>query len=430
MIVSTPVYTPGVDFARILALAITVAALFSYINQRWVRLPGAIGLLLMGLAVSIVLAGAGRWLPELQRTALATQGAIDFNRLVLHGVLGPLLFAGALQLNLDDLRRHAAVIAVLSTVGVIASTVIVGWLTWQVLGWLGIGLPLIDCLLFGALISPTDPIAVLAVIRSRVSKDLEVQLAGESLFNDGIGVVVFLTLLRLAGPRGSDVTIEAAAAALLFVQETLGGIALGAVTGVIAFVLIKTVNDYRIEILLSLALVLGGYTLAEALHVSAPLATVVAGLLIGNHGRAFAMSEATRERLDVFWEVIDEILKAVLFVLIGLQLLAVEVTREVLVAGAAAVVVTVLARWLSTGIPLTLMRQYARVPTPSVGLMTWAGVRGPLSIALALSLSQHLAAPASRGTPVIVVMTYAVVIFSVAIQGVTLGPMIRRAGRA
>ncbi len=415
------------DFARILALAITVAAIFSYINHRWVRLPRAIGLLLMGLAVSIVLAGAGRWLPELQRTALDTLGAIDFNRLVLHGVLGPLLFAGALQLNLDDLRRHAAVIAVLSTVGVIASTAIVGWLTWQVLGVLGIGLPLIDCLLFGALVSPTDPIAVLAVVRSRVSKNLEVQLAGESLFNDGIGVVVFLTLLRFAGPRGPDATIEAAGAALLVVQETLGGIALGAVTGVVAFVLIKTVNDYRIEILLSLALVLGGYTLAEALHVSAPLATVVAGLLIGNHGRAFAMSDATRERLDVFWEVIDEILKAVLFVLVGLQLLTVEVTPAVLAAGAAAVVVTVLARWLSTGIPLTLLRRYARVATPSVGLMTWAGVRGPLSIALALSLSQHLAAPASSGTPVIVVMTYAVVIFSVAVQGLTLGPMVRRA---
>ena len=172
----------------------------------------------------------------------------------------------------------------------------------------------------------------------------------------GIGVVAFLTLLRFAGPRGPDATVEAARAALLFVQETLGGLALGAVTGVVAFVLIK-----------------GGYTLAEALHVSAPLATVVAGLLIGNHGRAFAMSDATRERLDVFWEVIDEILKAVLFVLVGLQLLTVEVTRQVLAAGAAAVVVTVLARWVSTGIPLTLLRRYARVATPSVGLMTWAG---------------------------------------------------------
>jgi CPA1 family monovalent cation:H+ antiporter len=416
------------DFARILALAIAVAAVFSYVNHRWVRLPRAIGLLLLGLAVSIVLAAAGRWLPELPQRALATLAAIDFNQLVLHGVLGPLLFAGALQLNLDDLRRHAVVIAVLSTAGVIVSTVIVGWLTWQILGLLGIGLPLIDCLLFGALVSPTDPVAVLAVVRSRLSKSLEVQLAGESLFNDGIGVVVFLTLLRFASQPGPDAAIDVGGATLLFLQETVGGILFGAAVGVVAFVLIKTVNDYRIEILLSLALVLGGFTLAEAVHVSAPLATVVAGLLIGNHGRAFAMSVATRDRLDVFWEVIDESLKAVLFVLVGLQLLTVEVTREVVAAGAAAIVVTLLARWLSTGIPLTVLRRFARVATPSVGLMTWAGVRGPLSIALALSLSQHLVAPASSRAHVIVIMTYAVVIFSVAVQGLTLGPVIRRAG--
>jgi CPA1 family monovalent cation:H+ antiporter len=416
-----------VDFIGILALAITVTALFSYLNHRWVRLPRAIGLMLMGLAVSSLLAAVGRWLPELQRTALATLGAIDFERLVLHGVLGVLLFAGALHLNLDDLRRHAVVIAVLSTVGVLVSTGIVGWLTWRVLALLGIPLPLIDCLLFGALISPTDPIAVLAVIRAlRLPKDLEVQLAGESLFNDGIGVVVFLTLLRFVGHADQGPAPGVIGVGLLFLQETVGGVVLGAAIGTLAFVLIKTVNDYRIEILLSLALVLGGYALAEKVHVSAPMATVVAGLLIGNHGRAFAMSDETRERLDMFWEVIDEILNALLFVLVGLQLLTVELTTDVLVAGAAALVVTLLARWVSTALPLTLLRRYARVATPSVWLMTWAGVRGPLSIALALSLYQRIAGPASGRTHVIVVMTYAVVIFSVAVQGLTLRPLLRR----
>jgi CPA1 family monovalent cation:H+ antiporter len=413
------------DLVDLFALAITVAALFSYVNHRWVRLPPAIGLVMMGLAVSLLLAAAGRWWPDLHATALATLGAIDFDRLVLHGVLGILLFAGALHLNFDDLRRYGVVIGVLSTVGVLVSTAIVGGLIWEVLALLGIPLPLLPCLLFGALISPTDPIAVLAVTRSlRLPKDVEVQLAGESLFNDGIGVVVFLTLLRFmdyAAPGGG-----VAGAGLLFVKDTLGGIVLGAIVGTIAFGLIKTVDDYRIEILLSLALVVGGYALAERLHFSAPMATVVAGLLIGNQGREFAMTRETRDRLDMFWEVIDDILNAVLFVLVGLQLLTVDITRDVVLAGGAAIVVTLLARWLSTALPLLGLRRFAGVATPSIRLMTWAGVRGPLSIALALSLYQRLDLQAPGRTHVIVVMTYAVVIFSVAVQGLTLRPLLRR----
>jgi CPA1 family monovalent cation:H+ antiporter len=414
------------DFVGLFALTLTVAALFSYVNHRWLRLPRAIGLMLLGVAVSALLGAVGRWLPELQRTAVATLGAVDFDRLVLHGVLGFLLFAGALHLNLDDLRRHAVVIAVLSTAGVVLSTVIVGWLMWWALALLGIALPLIDCLLFGAVISPTDPIAVLAGLRyTRVPKDLQVQLAGESLFNDGIGVVVFLTLLPFARPE-QGVAPGAVTAALVFLREAAGGIVFGAAIGTVAFVLIKTVNDYRIEILLSLALVVGGYTLAERAHVSAPIATVVAGLLIGNQGRAFAMSDATRERLDLFWEVIDDILNAVLFVLVGLLLLTIAVTGTVLTASAVAIAVTLFARWVSIGIPLTLIRYVARVATPSVRLMTWAGVRGPLALALALSLYQQISAPAPGPTHVIVVMTYAVVIFSVAAQGLTLRRVVRR----
>lgn len=214
--------------------------------------------------------------------------------------------------------------------------------------------------------------------------------------------------------------------ALLFVKDTLGGIVLGAVIGTLAFVLIKTVDDYRVEILLSLAVVLGGYALTQSLHLSAPMATVVAGLLIGNQGRALAMSDETRDRLDVFWEVVDEILNAVLFVLVGLQLLTIAVTGRLLLAGAMAVAVALLARWLSTAIPLTALRRCTTVATPSIGLMTWAGVRGPLSIALALSLYQRLGPSAAGSAHVMVVMTYAVVIFSVAVQGLTLRPLLRR----
>jgi CPA1 family monovalent cation:H+ antiporter len=409
-----------VDFLEILALTITIAALFSYLNHRWVRLPRVIGLMLMGATVSVLVAVVGRWLPNLQRTALVTLGAIDFERLVLHGVLGILLFAGALHLDLDDLRRHAAVITVLSTVGVVLSTVIVGWLMWRILGLLGLPLPLLDCLLFGALISPTDPIAVIAVLRDvSVPSDVAVQLAGESLFNDCMGVVLFLALLRLASHPDRGSAMAVVGTGLWSLQETVGGILFGAVMGIIAFALIKTVDDYRIEILLSLALVLGGWALAERIHVSAPMATVVAGLLIGNHGRVFAMSRETRERLDVFWEVVEEILNAVLFILIGLQLLTIEMTGPVLIAGGAAIGVALLARWLSIGAPLILLRRFALIATPGVRLMTWAGVRGPLSIALALSLPPQITAPGPTQTSV-VVMTYAVVIFSVVVQGLTL----------
>lgn len=415
------------SFAEILALTLTVTALFGYVNHRWVRMPRVIGLMLMGAAVAAVVAAAGRWVPELERTAQATIAAIDFERLVFQGVLAFLLFAGALHLNLNDLRRHAVVIAVLSTVGVLVSTAIIGVLVWQGLALLGIGLPLLSCLLFGALVSPTDPVAVLAVLREvRVPPDVEVQLAGESLFNDCVGVVVFLALLGLAAPAGPGPAPGAATVLLGAALESAGGLVLGIALGAIVFVLIKTVDDYRIEIPLSLALVLGGWALAQRLHVSAPIATVVAGLLIGNHGRLFAMSDATRERLDLFWDVIEAILDAVLFVLIGLLLLTVAVTGQVLLAAMTAIVVTLVARWLSIGPPLLLLRRYGGIATPSVRLMTWAGVRGPLSIALALSLHQRLAAPASPQTSVIVVMTYAVVLFSVAVQGLTLRRAVSR----
>jgi CPA1 family monovalent cation:H+ antiporter len=409
-----------VSFVDIFALTITVAALFSYVNHRWLRMPRAIGLVLMGLAVSAIVAGVGRWLPALQRSAVATLDAIDFNRLVLHGALGVLLFAGALHLNLDGLRRHGVVIAVLSTVGVVLSTIIIGGVVWQTLRLFGIGVPFLDCLLFGALISTTDPIAVLAILRDvRVPPAVEIQLAGESLFNDCVGVVVFLALLRLSDQPDAGLVAVAHATALS-VGEALGGVVLGSVLGVLAFLLIKTVDDYPIEILVTLALVAGGWVLAEHLHVSGPMATVVAGLLIGNQGRLFAMSEVTRERLDLFWEIVEEILNAVLFVLIGLLLLTVPLGGSVLVTALVAIAASLLARALSVGLPVVVIRRCTRIATPSVRLMTWAGVRGPLSLALALSLYQRLAVPAPYQISVIVVMTYAVVIFSMAGQGLTL----------
>jgi CPA1 family monovalent cation:H+ antiporter len=342
-------------------------------------------------------------------------------------MLGFFLFAGALAVDLNELRKHAVVVGVLATVGVVLSTVIIGGLTWLALSSLGFPLSLLDCLLFGALVSPTDPIAVLSILQtSGAPKDVEVQIAGESLFNDGVGVVVFLSLLTLVDPLRGARTLGVAPVLWLFLQEAGGGLIVGAGLGLAAYALIKSVDNSRVEILLSLALVVGGYALAEGLQVSAPIAMVIAGLLIGNRGRALAMSTSTRERLDVFWQVIDEVLTGVLFVLIGLEILTVVVTIRHIVAGGVAIVVALVARWVSTALPLFLLRRRVTVIKYGVTLLTWGGIRGGISIALALSLHDRAAHPGPAATDVIVVMTYVVVVFSVAVQGLTLGPLVRR----
>ena len=433
------------------------------------RLPTTIGLMAMALVLSLALIWAGRFSPAVTDLAYELLGSIDFSQTLMHGMLGFLLFAGALHVNLDDLRERQWEIALLATVGVLASTFLVAGLGWAILNsGLGLGVPFLFCLLFGALISPTDPIAVMGILRNlRVPRSLETKITGESLFNDGVGVVVFLAIAGLlgfgqppaeqsdgarpvalaaavgavgavGGPEhdlvGSQVSSEAAShgalsagrVVRLFVVEVGGGALMGFVLGLVAFGLLRSVDNYQVEILLSLALVAGGFALCERLHLSGPIAMVVAGLLIGNHGRAFAMSETTRDHLDTFWELIDEILNAVLFVLIGLEILVLKFSTGLLIAGLLLIPAVLLARFLAVGGAISLLRRWREFTPHAVKILTWGGLRGGISVALALSIPSALAGRPVPEREILLAITYTVVVFSIIVQGLTVGPLIER----
>ena len=403
------------------AILITLSALFSYINHRFIGLPTTIGVMLIALLMSLLLIligelGVARFDEVAERLLLG----VDFDETLMHGMLSFLLFAGALHVDLGGLKQQKWVITILATVGVFLSTMIVGVLAWAVLSWLGIGIPFIYCLLFGALISPTDPIAVLSTLKSvGIVKSLETKIAGESLFNDGVGVVVFLVIAGMAVGPG-DVSVGSAA--LLFVREAVGGVLFGLGLGYAGFFLLRTVDNYQVEVLITLAMVMGGYAAALALHTSGPIAMVVAGLLIGNRGRVLAMSDRTREHLDTFWELVDEILNAVLFVLIGLEVLVLQFTREYLLAGLLMIPLVLIARTISVGVPINLLRLKRDFSPHVIKILVWGGIRGGISVALALSL------PAGPQRDVIVAMTYIIVVFSIIVQGLTIGKVAKRLG--
>jgi CPA1 family monovalent cation:H+ antiporter len=409
---------------EIIAALVTLAAAFSYVNHRWLKLPTTIGLMAIALVFSLTLIGLGLAVPAVEHEARVVVERIDFQTTVLRGMLGFLLFAGALHIDLNDLARGKLAILTLATFGVLASTLLIGLLAWLILPWLGLPLAFLYCLLFGALISPTDPIAVLQMLRQvGAPRDLEVQIAGESLFNDGVGVVVFLGLLEIAsGQQG----IDPGGVALLFFKEALGGALYGLAIGLLGYRVLKTVDNYQVEILLTLALVIGGYTLADALHLSGPIAMVVAGLLIGNQGRAFAMSPTTCNHLDLFWHMMDEILNAVLFVLIGLEVLVLSVTPGSLLGGLALVPAVLLARFLSVGLAVVLLYRWRALTFRTVPLLTWGGLRGAVSVALALSLPAQLGDAPFPERDTILTFTYVIVVFSILVQGLTMKPLVRR----
>ncbi len=399
------------SFFEIVSMLLCFAAVFAYINYKYIKLPTTIGIMLLSLMFSLVLVLFGELGFSLEDQATRIVGSIDFNEALLHGMLSFLLFAGALHVNLNDLREQKWVIGTLATVGVICSTFIIGTVMFYVLQWLDIHVAYIYCLVFGALISPTDPIAVMGILKiAGAPKTLETKIAGESLFNDGVGVVVFLVLLGIA--TGGD-EITTTQVIKLFSVEALGGVTFGLGLGFLGFFMLRGVDNYQVEALITLALVSGGYAFAEYLHISAPIAIVVAGLFIGNQGRMLAMSDKTRKRLDDFWELIDEILNAVLFLLIGLELLILTFTNQFMIAGLIAIPVVLLARFACVGTPIHIMRKFRTFSPYAATILTWGGLRGGISVALALSI------PPGPAREPLLVITYFVVVFSILVQGLT-----------
>ncbi len=398
---------------EIISILISLTALFSYLNHCYIKLPTTIGVMLISLIMSLFLIVLGRlgFIGQEQQI-LALLGRIDFSKTLLEGMLSFLLFAGALHVNINDLLEKKFAILTLSTAGVAASTLLVGTLMYSVSLGLHLNLDYIYCLLFGALISPTDPIAVLGILKkAEAPRSLSAKITGESLFNDGIGVVVFIAILGFITGR-HEVTVSGIAR--LFAVEAIGGILFGFLLGLIGYRILKSVDNYQVEVLVTLSLVTGGYALASALHTSGLLAIVVTGLLIGNYGRTFAMSRKTCNHLDTFWELVDEILNAVLFVLIGLEILVVTFTDSYVLAGIIAIPIVLFSRFVSIGIPISLLKIFREFSPNVIKILTWSGLRGGISVALALSL------PKGYERDIILTMTYAVVVFSILVQGLTL----------
>jgi CPA1 family monovalent cation:H+ antiporter len=416
----------------IVSVVITVVALSGYANYKLVHLPDTVGITAVALLISVGTVVVGQFVPQVSAWGQLAVRGLDFPNLVFHGLLGLLLFAGSLHVDVAGLARARWLVVVLATVGVVISTVLVGFAFFYVARFFGMQLTLLQSFIFGALISPTDPIAALGLLsKAGVPRSLLTKITGEALFNDGTGVVAFVVLLGVAGgAHGLTPTLHgaspiaplpgASAVATLFAQQVLGGAAFGLGVGYLGILMLRSVDSYPVETLITLAMATGGYAAAENLKVSAPIATVVMGLVVGS-GREYAMSELTRERLFMFWQLADDLLNLILFGLVGLQLTALAGTvREYLLPAAVALPIVLIARYVSVGVPVTVLRRFQRFEPHTVKLLTWAGLRGALSIALALSLADG---PAKE---LIVTATYLIAIFSILVQATTVEPLARR----
>ena len=396
------------------SVLIVLASLFAYINYRVLKLPSTIGIMVIAIIVSVILVASGdNFLPKTTNGLIKLVNSLDFTEVLMGAMLNFLLFAGGIHVNIKDLKEQFGPVVIFSTVGVIISTFAVAFGTFYLLPLVGIQMPFIYCLVFGALISPTDPVAVLSILKqANVSKSLETKVAGESLFNDGMAVVVFTVVLQLA--IGKDIDLNVENIGLLLLREAGGGLLLGVLLGYSASRALRVVDDYIISVLITLSVVMGGYLIAREMHISAPLAMVAAGLFMGNFSESFKMKSETQDYLIKFWELIDEIMNAVLFLFIGFELLLIKYLNEYIVAGGICILIVLLARWVAIFVPTKFMAFKYRFSPQTVKVLVWGGIRGGVSIALALSI------PVNEYSQIIISITYCVVVFSIVVQGLTI----------
>jgi monovalent cation:H+ antiporter, CPA1 family len=412
---------PEISLFNMAAVVITLAAAFGYINHRWLGLPHTIGVVLIALLASIGVIIIDAIAPGLgyREAVRGVLNDIDFHDTLMKGVLSFLLFAGALHIDLSELLGRKWAIGALATFGVLISTFLVGYGLYVICGIVGLDIPLIWCLVFGSLISPTDPVAVLGILKTvHVNPELEAKIAGESLFNDGVGVVVFSIFVALAVGSGDGDAIGALEVVELFVWEALGGAVLGLAAGYVAYRAMKSINEYNLELLITLALVMMTYAVAFAIHVSGPIAVVIAGLLIGNHGTRFAMSDETRDHVQKFWSLLDEILNSGLFLFIGFEVVALTIDSGTAMIMGLAIPLVLGARFISVATPLTVLGLHTSYTKGAIPVLSWGGLRGGISVALALSL------PDIPEKAPILAITYGVVIFSIIVQGLTVKAVI------
>ncbi|MEJ5993116.1 sodium:proton antiporter [Pedobacter sp. Du54] len=407
------------NIQEIISITIIVAAIFAYINHRFIKWPPTIGIMALSLISSILLVTLGNSNSLLSEKAIQLASSVDFQEVLMNFMLSFLLFAGAIHIDAAKLKNERLPVIVLATVGILISTFVVGTLIWCLFDLFGMPIQLIYCLLFGALISPTDPIAVLGILKkAKIPASLELKISGESLFNDGVAVVVFVSLAEVARSTSGDFSVFSIGK--LFFEEAVGGLLFGVLLGYIGYWALRSIDDYKVEVMITLAIVMGGYFIAGHLHVSGPLAMVIAGIITGNKSKREGMSDLTRDYLGKFWELIDEILNAILFLFIGLEMLIIKINQTVFIIGIIAILIILFARWISVVLPVSLLRFKMKFEKNAVLMLTWGGLRGGISVALALSLSP------SMHRDEFVLITYIVVVFSILVQGLTIGKLAKK----
>ena len=402
------------------SVLIVLASFFSYINLRYLKLPSTIGIMIIAMISSIILVITGHLFPDTFTHFSNLLRDVDFTEVLMGAMLNFLLFAGAIHINLKDLKEQRGPIVIFSTVSVVISTFVVGGIVFYVAPLLGLEMPFLYCLLFGALISPTDPIAVMGVLKeAKVKKSLETKVAGESLFNDGVAVVVFAVILQLT--QSSDMDISFGNISWLLIKEAAGGFIVGALLGLGASNAMRKIDDYKVSVLITLSVVMGGYLIARGMHISGPLTMVAAGIVIGNYGKRTAMSATTKDYLNKFWELIDEILNAILFLFIGFELLIIPNITNYWIMGGISILIVLFARFISIYVPVKLIPFKNKFSNGTIKVLVWGGLRGGVSIALALSIDE------GPHKPVILAITYFIVVFSIIVQGLSVGKVATRA---